>query len=150
MLRDEVEGSTRFLPYVLDVGDRSTLQRAAKRLYDEVGHIQLLVKTLLHRDNVFDLIVNVASTAGVTGRSGWRTYSASKSALITMSEVMREERSIYDTRVARISPGRSAQCSGRPSRQYPMKETCFRSSPSSLTRCRRRVLITPASPANQA
>ena len=55
-----------------------------------------------------------------------------------------------------FAPGRRAQqrlpaqCSGRPRRQYPMKETCFRSSPSSLTRCRRRVLITPASPASQA
>lgn len=68
----------------------------------------LLVKTLLNRGNVFDLIVNVASTAGVTGRSGWLTYSASKSALITMSEVMREELSIYGTRVACISPGRTA------------------------------------------
>ncbi|MGO3208842.1 MAG: SDR family NAD(P)-dependent oxidoreductase, partial [Brachybacterium sp.] len=31
-----------------------------------------------------------------------------KSALITMSEVMREELSIYGTRVACISPGRTA------------------------------------------
>lgn len=141
-LREEGDGSTRFLPCVLDVGDRSALKRTTKRLYDEVGDIHLLVnnagytnpvplqqvkmpdfertmevnlyapfllvKTLLNRGNVFDLIVNVASTAGVTGRSGWLTYSASKSALITMSEVMREELSIYGTRVACISPGRTA------------------------------------------
>lgn len=141
-LRAASEDSTRFLTCPVDVGDRSALKRAVKRLYDEVGQIHLLinnagytnpvplqqvkmpdfertmevnlyapfllVKTLLNRGNVFDLIVNVASTAGVTGRSGWLTYSASKSALITMSEVMREELSIYGTRVACISPGRTA------------------------------------------
>lgn len=67
-----------------------------------------IVKTLLNRGNVFDVIVNVASTAGIRGRSGWLTYSASKAALISMSEVMREELSIYGTRVACISPGRTA------------------------------------------
>lgn len=67
-----------------------------------------IVKTLLNRGNVFDVIVNIASTAGIRGRSGWLTYSASKAALISMSEVMREELSIYGTRVACISPGRTA------------------------------------------
>jgi 3-oxoacyl-[acyl-carrier protein] reductase len=36
------------------------------------------------------------------------TYSASKAAVINMSEVMREELAIYGTRVACISPGRTA------------------------------------------
>jgi len=67
-----------------------------------------LVQDLLHRGNQFDLIVNVASTAGITGRSGWLTYSASKAALINMSDVMREELAIYGTRVVCISPGRTA------------------------------------------
>ncbi|MGH3095209.1 MAG: SDR family NAD(P)-dependent oxidoreductase [Streptosporangiales bacterium] len=67
-----------------------------------------IVQELLHRGNRFELIVNVASTAGITGRSGWLTYSASKSAMITMSEVMREELTIYGTRVVCISPGRCA------------------------------------------
>lgn len=67
-----------------------------------------LVKTLLNRGNTFELIVNVASTAGVTGRSGWLTYSASKAALINMSDVMREELAFYGTRVVCISPGRTA------------------------------------------
>ena len=35
--------------------------------------------------------VNISSTAGINGRSGWLTYSASKAALINMTEVMREE-----------------------------------------------------------
>jgi 3-oxoacyl-[acyl-carrier protein] reductase len=67
-----------------------------------------LVKTLLNLGNVFELIVNIASTAGIRGRSGWLTYSASKAALISMSEVMREELAIYGTRVACVSPGRTA------------------------------------------
>ena len=67
-----------------------------------------IVQELLHQGNTFELIVNVASTAGIKGRSGWLTYSASKAALINMSEVMKEELAIYGTRVACISPGRCA------------------------------------------
>lgn len=67
-----------------------------------------IVQELLHSGNTFELIVNVASTAGMSGRPGWLTYSASKAALITMSEVMKEELSIYGTRVVCISPGRCA------------------------------------------
>jgi 3-oxoacyl-[acyl-carrier protein] reductase len=67
-----------------------------------------IVQSLLHNGNTFELIVNIASTAGITGRSGWLTYSASKAALITMSEVMKEELAIYGTRVVCISPGRCA------------------------------------------
>ena len=66
------------------------------------------VQALLALGNRFDLIVNIASTAGISGRSGWLTYSASKAALISMSEVMREELSIYGTRVVCLSPGRTA------------------------------------------
>ncbi|MGO2557939.1 SDR family NAD(P)-dependent oxidoreductase [Brachybacterium sp.] len=67
-----------------------------------------IVQTLLHLGNRFDLIVNIASTAGITGRSGWLTYSASKAAVINMSQVMREELAIYGTRVVCLSPGRTA------------------------------------------
>jgi 3-oxoacyl-[acyl-carrier protein] reductase len=67
-----------------------------------------IVQSLLHNGNTFDLIVNIASTAGINGRSGWLTYSASKAAVITMSEVMKEELAIYGTRVVCISPGRCA------------------------------------------
>lgn len=66
------------------------------------------VQELLHHGNKFELIVNIASTAGINGRSGWLTYSASKAAVINMSEVMREELAIYGTRVVCISPGRTA------------------------------------------
>ncbi|PCC40948.1 short-chain dehydrogenase [Brachybacterium alimentarium] len=67
-----------------------------------------IIKALLNRGNTFDLIVNIASTAGINGRSGWLTYSASKAAVINMSQVMREELSIYGTRVVCLSPGRTA------------------------------------------
>ncbi len=63
-----------------------------------------IVKTLLNRGNRFELIVNIASTAGINGRSGWLTYSASKAAVINMSQVMREELAIYGTRVVCLSP----------------------------------------------
>jgi len=67
-----------------------------------------LVQELLHRGNRFEIIVNVASTAGMNGRAGWLTYSASKAALINMSEVMREELKVDGTRVVCLSPGRTA------------------------------------------
>lgn len=67
-----------------------------------------LIQELLRAGNNFQVIVNVASTAGINGRSGWLTYSASKAALINMSQVLREELSIHGTRVACISPGRTA------------------------------------------
>lgn len=67
-----------------------------------------LIQELLRGGNVFEAIVNIASTAGIAGRSGWLTYSASKAAVINMSDVLREELSIYGTRVACISPGRTA------------------------------------------
>lgn len=68
----------------------------------------IIVQKLLHLGNQFDHIVNVASTAGITGRSGWLTYSSSKAALIAMSQVLKEELAIYGTRVVTISPGRCA------------------------------------------
>ncbi|QSB15233.1 SDR family oxidoreductase [Natronosporangium hydrolyticum] len=67
-----------------------------------------IVQELLHAGNQAELIVNIASTAGMTGRPGWLTYSSSKAALIAMTEVMREELAIHGTRVVCISPGRCA------------------------------------------
>ncbi|MDN5893721.1 MAG: SDR family oxidoreductase [Nocardioides sp.] len=67
-----------------------------------------LVQSLLNNGNTFDLIVNIASTAGINGRSGWLSYSASKAAVINMSQVMREELAIYGTRGGGLAPGRTA------------------------------------------
>ncbi|MDR0950523.1 MAG: SDR family oxidoreductase [Candidatus Ancillula sp.] len=66
------------------------------------------VQELLFKGNKFNTIVNIGSTAGVNGRAGWLTYSASKAAIINMSKVMREELSVYGTRVVCLSPGRTA------------------------------------------
>jgi 3-oxoacyl-[acyl-carrier protein] reductase len=76
----------------------------AVNLYAPFG----MVQHLLHLGNTFRFVLNVASTAGITGRAGWLTYSASKAAVIAMSTVMKEELAIYGTRVACISPGRCA------------------------------------------
>lgn len=68
----------------------------------------LLIQKLLQAGNQIDVIVNIASTAGMQGRPGWLTYSASKAAMINMSEVLRQELVIYGTRVVCLSPGRCA------------------------------------------
>ncbi len=68
----------------------------------------LLVQELLQHGNQFEAVINIASTAGMSGRAGWLTYSASKAALISMSEVMRSELGIYGTKVFTVSPGRTA------------------------------------------
>jgi len=67
-----------------------------------------VIQGLLKTGRPPKLIINVASTAGMNGRPGWLTYSASKAALINMSEVLREEMKPYGTRVVCVSPGRCA------------------------------------------
>lgn len=68
----------------------------------------VIVQDLIRRGKPPKVIVNVASTAGINGRPGWLTYSASKAGLINMTEVMRQELKVYGTRVVCISPGRCA------------------------------------------
>ena len=53
-------------------------------------------------------IVNIASTAGVTSRPGWLAYSASKAAVISMSNTLSDELAEYQIKVYSISPGRCA------------------------------------------
>ena len=86
------------------------------------------MQELLHAGNAFELILNVASTAGIKGRAGWLTYSASKAALIAISEVMREELAIYGTRVVCISPaGAPPICGARWRRTRTRPPSCSRS-----------------------
>jgi 3-oxoacyl-[acyl-carrier protein] reductase len=68
----------------------------------------ILIQELLHRGNKFTHVLNVASTAGLKGRAGWSTYSASKAALIAMTESLREELAPLGVRVICVSPGRCA------------------------------------------
>ncbi|MBE9640521.1 SDR family NAD(P)-dependent oxidoreductase [Salipiger mangrovisoli] len=67
-----------------------------------------LVQEALKRGHPLKKVINIASTAGINGRAGWLTYSASKAAVINMSEVMREELSPYGVEVVCLSPGRCA------------------------------------------
>lgn len=53
-------------------------------------------------------IVNVASTAGITPRPGWLSYSSSKAAVISMSSTLSSELAEYGIKVYCVSPGRCA------------------------------------------
>lgn len=68
----------------------------------------IIVRNAIKRGHPVNKIINIASTAGISGRSGWLSYSASKAALINMSEVMREELSGSGIDVTCLSPGRCA------------------------------------------
>lgn len=67
-----------------------------------------IIKMALQRQHPINQIINIASTAGISGRSGWLSYSASKAAIINMSEVMREELRPQGIDVICLSPGRCA------------------------------------------
>lgn len=53
-------------------------------------------------------ILNIASTAGMSSRPGWLSYSSSKAALISMSYTLSDELSEYGIKIYCISPGRCA------------------------------------------
>jgi short-subunit dehydrogenase len=53
-------------------------------------------------------ILNVASTAGITGRPGWVAYAASKAAVVSLSATLAEELAGSGIKVYTISPGRTA------------------------------------------
>ena len=53
-------------------------------------------------------ILNVASTAGMTPRPGWLSYSSSKASLISMSQTLTDELAEYGIKVYCVSPGRCA------------------------------------------
>ena len=67
-----------------------------------------IIQTALRKRHPLRQIINIASTAGMNGRAGWLSYSASKAAMINMSEVLRDELKPYDIDVTCLSPGRCA------------------------------------------
>lgn len=67
-----------------------------------------LIRELYHQGNHLQQIVNIASTAGMGARPGWLSYAASKSAMISMSDTLREELKVFGTDVICLSPGRCA------------------------------------------
>lgn len=68
----------------------------------------LIIREARRRGHKLEHIVNIASTAGMTGRPNWTTYCASKAALLAASESMVEEFGPEGIEVLRISPGRCA------------------------------------------
>jgi 3-oxoacyl-[acyl-carrier protein] reductase len=67
-----------------------------------------IIKELFKAGKHAKKIVNIASTSGIGARPGWLSYACSKSAMISMSDTLREELSVFDTDVICISPGRCA------------------------------------------
>lgn len=67
-----------------------------------------IIKELFKTGNHPKKIVNIASTAGIGARPGWLSYASSKSAMISMSDTLREELAVFGTDVICISPGRCA------------------------------------------
>lgn len=53
-------------------------------------------------------ILNIASTAGMSARPGWLSYSSSKAAMISMSQTLTDELAEYGIKIYCISPGRCA------------------------------------------
>lgn len=53
-------------------------------------------------------ILNIASTAGMSARPGWLSYSSSKASLISISKTLTDELAEYGIKVYCISPGRCA------------------------------------------
>ena len=68
----------------------------------------MLIQELLKVSLNLRTIVNIASTAGMKGRAGWSTYSASKAGLIALSDSLRDELSSEGIDVICLSPGRCA------------------------------------------
>lgn len=68
----------------------------------------LMKETVKYMKKEGGKILNVASTAGMTPRPGWLSYSSSKASLISMSQTLTEELSEYGIKVYCVSPGRCA------------------------------------------
>ncbi len=67
-----------------------------------------IIKELFKAGKHIKHIVNLGSTSGSGARPGWITYAASKAAMISMSDTLREELKVFGTEVICISPGRCA------------------------------------------
>ncbi|MEN8742255.1 MAG: SDR family oxidoreductase [Phaeobacter gallaeciensis] len=67
-----------------------------------------IIQVAVVQNHPLEQILNIASTAGMNGRAGWLSYSASKAAMINMSEVLRDELRPYGIEVICLSPGRCA------------------------------------------
>ena len=68
----------------------------------------LMKESVRYMKNNGGRILNVASTAGMTPRPGWLSYSSSKASIISMSQTLTEELMEYGIKVYCVSPGRCA------------------------------------------
>lgn len=68
----------------------------------------LIKESVKYMKNKGGKILNVASTAGMTPRPGWLSYSSSKASIISMSQTLTEELQEYGIKVYCVSPGRCA------------------------------------------
>lgn len=50
-------------------------------------------------------IINIASIAGIAGATGWAVYSATKAAIIALSEVLAEDVKAFGIKVTVVAPG---------------------------------------------
>lgn len=67
-----------------------------------------IIKELFKAGKHAEKIVNIASTSGIGARPGWLSYACSKAAMISMSDTLREELSVFNVDVICLSPGRCA------------------------------------------
>ncbi len=68
----------------------------------------LIKECVKHMKQSGGKILNVASTAGISARPGWLSYSTSKAAIISLSQTLSAELAEYKILVYCVSPGRCA------------------------------------------
>nr|AGU11763.1 short chain dehydrogenase [uncultured organism] len=70
------------------------------------GALNVIRKVLPHlRAAGAGHIINIASIAGITGATGWAIYAATKSAMISFSEVLAQDVASFGIKVTVVEPG---------------------------------------------
>ncbi len=88
--------------------EKTTLEDFEKTFNVNVFSPFCLIQEAICRNYPLTDIINIASTAGINGRSGWLSYSTSKAAFINMSQVLSKELAPAGIKVVCLSPGRCA------------------------------------------
>lgn len=107
-------GSIDCLLNIAGYTDPQPLLTTSLESFEETYRVNVFSPFMLIRESVRYMkntggkILNVGSTAGITPRPGWLSYSSSKAAIISMSQTLTEELSEYGIKVYCISPGRCA------------------------------------------
>ncbi|MCX5774178.1 MAG: SDR family NAD(P)-dependent oxidoreductase [Fusobacteria bacterium] len=107
-------GSIDYLLNIAGYADPHSLIDTTNENWETTYKVNVQAPFVLIRESVpymkekGGVILNVASTAGITPRPGWLAYSSSKAAIISMSETLTDELMEYGIKVYCISPGRCA------------------------------------------